>query len=407
MTYKINSSISLNHSQVSKFVNALNSRERITGLTHNFYNYPARFSPLFAREAIRTFTDVGDLVIDPFVGGGTTLTEARSLGRRALGTDLNELAIFISKVKSTLLSNAEAQELQRWCNRLPDQLTLNKPVKTVNDESCHRYLRNFSTRQLWPIRKTIELGINQTNNLSSKKLQNFARCILLKAGQWAVDGRKVIRSAKELRHKIPEFGFDMIEASLAYTSEVRKADSLSKSTYKRRTRCINTSAENISNHVDILADRAPKLILTSPPYPGVHVLYHRWQINGGKETGAPYWITNKSDGFGASYYTFGDRQSKTLESYYFNLLKIFTNIKSIADENTIIIQLVAFSDYQCQLQRYLDTMSEAGFKEIKLSKYSDYEDARMWRDVPNRKWHANFKGATSSANEVVLMHTIK
>lgn len=406
MTRKINSSILLDKSKITKFVDALNSRERITGLTHNFYNYPARFSPLFAKEAIRTFTDVGDLIIDPFVGGGTTLMEARTLGRRAIGTDLNELAIFLSKVKTTLLSNTEAHELRRWCNRLPEKITLHKPVKSVSVESYQKYLRNFSTIQLWPIRKTIELGINQTDELSSKKLQNFARCILLKSGQWAVDGRKVIRSAKELRYKIPEFGFDMIEASLAYTSEVRRADSLSKSTYKRRTRCIKTSAENISDHVDSVKDGAPKLILTSPPYPGVHVLYHRWQINGGKETGAPYWITNKSDGFGASYYTFGDRHSKTLESYYFNLLKIFTNMRSIADENTIIVQLIAFSNYRWQLQRYLDTMTEAGYKEIKLSEYSNYDDGRLWRDVPNRKWHANSKGATNSSQEVVLFHTI-
>ncbi|MCH8294999.1 ThuA domain-containing protein [Candidatus Poribacteria bacterium] len=61
MTRKINSSILLDKSKITGFVDAINSKERISGLTHNFYNYPARFSPLFAREAIRTFTDVGDL----------------------------------------------------------------------------------------------------------------------------------------------------------------------------------------------------------------------------------------------------------------------------------------------------------------------------------------------------------
>ena len=61
------------------FVDAVRSRERICGLSHSFYRYPARFSPLFARAAIAAFTNPGDVVLDPFMGGGTTLVEAARL----------------------------------------------------------------------------------------------------------------------------------------------------------------------------------------------------------------------------------------------------------------------------------------------------------------------------------------
>jgi DNA modification methylase len=47
----------------------------VTGLTHNFYKYPARFSPSFARQIVLAFSSPGDLVFDPFMGGGTTLVE--------------------------------------------------------------------------------------------------------------------------------------------------------------------------------------------------------------------------------------------------------------------------------------------------------------------------------------------
>jgi DNA methylase len=50
--------------------------EPVHGLTHGFYKYPARFSPIFARAAIEAFTQPGDLVLDNHVGGGTTLVEA-------------------------------------------------------------------------------------------------------------------------------------------------------------------------------------------------------------------------------------------------------------------------------------------------------------------------------------------
>ena len=39
---------------------------------------------------IHTYTNPGDLVLDPFVGSGTTLKVARNLGRRGMGYELNE-----------------------------------------------------------------------------------------------------------------------------------------------------------------------------------------------------------------------------------------------------------------------------------------------------------------------------
>jgi DNA modification methylase len=35
---------------------------------HTFYKYPARFSPAFAREVIRSFSAEGEVVLDPFCG---------------------------------------------------------------------------------------------------------------------------------------------------------------------------------------------------------------------------------------------------------------------------------------------------------------------------------------------------
>lgn len=39
----------------------------IAGLTHRFYRYPARFSPVFAASAIKQFSREGDLVLDPYI----------------------------------------------------------------------------------------------------------------------------------------------------------------------------------------------------------------------------------------------------------------------------------------------------------------------------------------------------
>src|SRR5258708_22287861 len=87
-----------------RFLAAIKSTEPVSGYTHTFYRYPARFSPLFARAAIERLTRPGDVVLDPFVGGGTSMVEAQALGRRGVGSDVSSLAVFLTTTKTTLLS---------------------------------------------------------------------------------------------------------------------------------------------------------------------------------------------------------------------------------------------------------------------------------------------------------------
>jgi DNA modification methylase len=50
--------------------------------------HPARFPLAFAKELIAPFTDQGDLVIDPFMGSGTTGEAAIKLGRQFIGVEI-------------------------------------------------------------------------------------------------------------------------------------------------------------------------------------------------------------------------------------------------------------------------------------------------------------------------------
>lgn len=61
---------------LDRLAKAAKDSDRVSGLTHQYYRYPARFSPQFVRTAIEQFTKPGDLVFDPFMGGGTTLTSS-------------------------------------------------------------------------------------------------------------------------------------------------------------------------------------------------------------------------------------------------------------------------------------------------------------------------------------------
>lgn len=70
-------------------------------LTHEIHRYSGKFIPQIARQAIELISVPTDLVVDPYMGSGTTILEANLLKRRAYGVDLNPLAVLISKVKTT------------------------------------------------------------------------------------------------------------------------------------------------------------------------------------------------------------------------------------------------------------------------------------------------------------------
>lgn len=74
---------------------------------HGFHTYPARMHPETARELVVGLSRPGAVVLDPFCGSGTVLIEARAAGRRALGTDINPLAIRLAKRKVESASDAE------------------------------------------------------------------------------------------------------------------------------------------------------------------------------------------------------------------------------------------------------------------------------------------------------------
>jgi hypothetical protein len=147
---------------------------------------------------------------------------------------------------------------------------------------------------------------------------------------------------------------------------------------------------------------APNLILTSPPYPGVHVLYHRWQIGGRRETGLPYLIANSRDGQGPSFYGFASRTN--LDGYFANAERAFSSIHKVAAPGANLVQLVGFSDPENQLPKYLAALARAGFVEDPQGLASPTGDGRLWREVPNRRWYIRTGQRTAFGKEVILFH---
>lgn len=342
-------------------VAAVSNRDKVTGAPHDFYRYPARFSPVFAREAIKTFTQPGDFVLDPFCGGGTTLVEALSHGRRAAGMDVSSLAAFLTRTKTTPISVHDKREISAWLAALErENSKSNLDRDEIVEVETLYYLRNLPDEA----RAFFFWVFVRLNALPKLKQQKFVRLVLLGVGQWGLDCKNMVPTVSEFKTEFCQRLHAATDDFFDYVSDIADANGLPRCRLSSMRRVINRSSVKCGEDGRIPESWLPaKLVLTSPPYPGVHVVYHRWQIMGRKETPVPFWLANQRDGAGESHYLLGPRDEDELVTYYSRLKSVFSSVRSLLDENSIVVQLVAFSDPTWQLKTYLQTMKEAGYVE--------------------------------------------
>jgi hypothetical protein len=376
---------------------ALQFASYVSGFTHGFYRYPARFSPQLARAFIHQYTQPGDVVLDPFMGGGTTVVEAIAAGRRVIGLDLNPLAHFVTLVKTTPLSLRDMEELRRWACTTTARET---PVPQAHPADPR--LRNLPLSVFAALTPYTRTALE----LRPSRRRRFARCVLLHVGQWALESRQQLPSAKEIQVKIVEAVDNMLDGLEDFIAAAAESG-VNTAQIRRNRRLLNTTTALGYWLAGARRTGIPRLVLTSPPYPGVHVLYHRWQVLGRRETPAPFWLADLQDGHGESYYRFGSRTPTGMENYYATLRTAFTVVRRVLGPDTLVAQLLAFGDVGVQLPAYLAEMETAGYAPVSVGAVIPSDES--WRRVPHRRWYMRVNdpgGLHETAQEVLLLHRI-
>ncbi len=384
---------------IRDFLAAVHTQEPVGGLTHNFYRYPARFSPIFARATIEAFSSPGDVILDPFMGGATSLVESRALGRHCVGCDISSLAAFVARVKTTLLVESSLREISEWVAALEGNLNLHQPAENAEVPEDDHYQRNVP----WPMRKMIGLILARVSDLRTRPQQRFARCLLLNISQWALDCRSCIPSAREFRDKLSEYLDGLLNGARDFRRSVYRnrlpGPAIPKALCLHRPAAVLPDAQELAK-----LPKPPSLVITSPPYPGVYVLYHRWKVRGRKESPVPFWLADCNDGEGQAFYCFGDRRHKGLKGYFDGIKNAFAGVRCVVAPGALVVQLVAFKTPDWQLPRYLESMTAAGFSEVLPQSLGLSLAGRLWRTVPGRRWFALIQGNLATSQEVVLFH---
>ncbi|HIH69455.1 DNA methyltransferase [Methermicoccus shengliensis] len=92
-------------------------------LSHGFHSYPAMMIPQVARKCIELWGKEAKYILDPFMGSGTVLVEAKIHDINSFGFDINPLAVLLAKVKTTPIdTKILKQEFERIVKRTEEKI---------------------------------------------------------------------------------------------------------------------------------------------------------------------------------------------------------------------------------------------------------------------------------------------
>ena len=112
-------------------------------LTHYLFRYSAKFHPPIARTLVERYSQPGDHVLDPFCGSGSLLVECAVTGRHATGSDVDSVAVFVSRNK---IRRLQAGHLSESCSLLADKL---QDLRRTDGEYLKRQFSDLTLKDMY------------------------------------------------------------------------------------------------------------------------------------------------------------------------------------------------------------------------------------------------------------------
>ncbi|WP_429308752.1 hypothetical protein [Paraburkholderia sp. GAS38] len=226
-----------------------------TRLTHGLHRFPAKYIPQIPRWAMRQFTTQASVVLDPFMGSGTTLVEGLCSVNQTFGTDIDPLARLISAAKT---AKYNAQRLARLTAVL---LEARKGPKGafVLPMSEVKNVGHWFNDEAWQTLSSIFAAIERLD--CSETERNYFFCIFSSILRWVsnADDQTQKTYVSGTLKKNPPPVWETFEKALIKSLNAVK--SLDDQRGPGAASLLDGSALSIP-----LPDGAVDLVVTSPPY---------------------------------------------------------------------------------------------------------------------------------------------
>ncbi len=231
---------------------------------HGVHAFAAKFPPQLPAWFIEGLTEPGDVVLDPFLGSGTTIVEAMRLNRQAMGIDIDPLAVLISRVKTFHLDSARildygaaitdhARDALLHPNRLTQYVTARFPEE--KDRQFVDYW--FLPSTILELEALME-GIERIDAIAYRQflLVVFSSIIVTKSGGVSMARDLAHSRPHKVATKVPKSAIDSFQKRL-----LKLAPALTS---------LDSAYEPVIQQGDIrqvdMVENSVDLIVTSPPY---------------------------------------------------------------------------------------------------------------------------------------------
>ncbi len=249
-------------SQVLAYAMQVDGVER-DQLTHGFHSYPARMHWATAERILSAFGPDATRVLDPFVGSGTVLVEARVAGCAATGVDLNPLAARLARVKCDPLDATRRAQLATFSRevaaRSEERVRARVPVHAQLPEGEVAWYLPHVLKEMAGLFE--EIGAVKDESLRERLLMVFSSLVVKFSKQRSDTAEEEID--RRLRKGL------VTEFFVRKTSELcERLEALEAVVTGPFPQVLNGDARRLQDRVGTTARF--DLVLTSPPYGGTY-----------------------------------------------------------------------------------------------------------------------------------------
>jgi len=216
---------------------------------HSIHDYPAMLHYLLVNYFIENYSSENSLIYDPFCGSGVSIVEGLKLNRKAIGTDINPLALLIADVRA---SNFNTESLREYLSMFKNSWSKLSPdipeVKNIN-----YWFKDYVIRDLGKIRSFLKA-------IENKKILKFFLVVFSQTVRNVSNNRNgEFKRYRLSEDKLKDFNPDVfktfVELAESYIDLIKKEP-------------IESQEYSLFLH-DVRKEMPVKnvdLIITSPPY---------------------------------------------------------------------------------------------------------------------------------------------
>ena len=333
---------------------------------HRLHPYLGKFIPQLVEIFLKHYFKKGDWVLDPFLGSGTTLIEANTLGMNSAGIEISFFNCLISETKTKKYNLPEVENeikdilfktknFSRWYQNPKQRFTLSKngyKELTINSDYFNTWFSKRAMQEILFYRNQIKNYKNQDilkiilsrSTRSARQITHYdlARSKKpIKNSYWCIKHRRMCQPIDEALKFINHYSWDTI-------SRLKEFDKL-RTNAKIRVIQGDAREVNLNNLPDYKGGKFNG-VFTSPPYIGL-IDYHDqhryayelfgFQNNDKKEIGP----------------AFNGRSREAKEKYKEDITKVFQNINQWLKPKAKIFVVVNDRD-----GLYLNIAQDCGYK---------------------------------------------